>query len=388
LKKNITSEPSGRASKKTTVDTNASLKAAGGKKASSKPSAIGIDLGDKSSRYCILDGEGEIVKEGGVLTNKKAMLQLFSDMARCRIAIEVGSHSPWVNRLLNSLGFQVTVANSRCIPLISASTQKSDRQDAQMLARLVRMDPKLLRPIHHRGEQAQIDLMRIKVRAALVEARTSLVNTARGLTKATGERLPVCDADSMGEKQAEGLPLELQRVLEPLLQQVETLTGKIKECDVELNQIAGEKYPETKLLRQVAGVGPLIAMTYVLTVEDPERFEKSRDVGCYVGLRPKRSESGEKQPQLGITKEGDIYLRKMLVQGAQYILGHHGPDTDLKRWGSQLAQRGGKNAKKRAIVAVARKLGVLLHRLWVSGEVYEPLRNSHARQAAAQKVAA
>jgi transposase len=388
LKKNITCQPSGKPRKKAAVGKKASLKTTVAKKASSKPAAIGMDLGDKSSRYCVLNGEGEIVKEDGVLTTKKAMLQLFSNMARCRIAIEVGSHSPWVNRLLSSLGFEVTVANSRCIPLISASTQKSDRQDAQMLARLVRMDPKLLRPIRHRGEQAQIDLMRIKVRAALMDARTSLVNTLRGLTKSTGERLPACDADYMGEKQAEGLPLELQGVLKPLLQEVENLTAKIKECDGELKQIGEEKYPETGLLRQVKGVGPLIAMTYVLTVEDPERFHKSRDVGCYVGLRPKRSESGERQPQLGITKEGDIYLRKMLVQGAQYILGHQGPDTDLRRWGLKLAQRGGKNAKKRAIVAVARKLGVLLHRLWVSGEVYEPLRNSDARQAAAQKAAA
>jgi transposase len=358
------------------------------RKAGARPSAIGMDLGDKTSRYCVLDEEGEIVKEDSVGTTKKAMLQVFGSMARCRIAIEVGTHSPWVSRLLKSIGFEVTVANSRSIPLISASTQKSDRRDAQMLARLVRVDPELLRPIQHRGETAQSDLMRIKVRAALLEARTSLVNTARGLRKAAGERLPSCDADAMGEKQAEGLPMELQAGLRPLLQQVESLTEKIKACDAELKQIAKEKYQETELLQQVAGVGPLIALTFVLTVEDPERFKKSRDVGSYVGLRPKRSESGEQQPQLGISKEGDIYLRKMLVQGAHYILGRHGPDTDLRRWGLQLAQRGGKNAKKRAIVAVARKLGILLHRLWVSGEVYEPLRNSNARQTARQRAAA
>jgi transposase len=126
----------------------------------------------------------------------------------------------------------------------------------------------------------------------------------------------------------------------------------------------------------------LIALTFVLTIEDRDRFQKSRDVGCYVGLRPKRSESGESQPQLRITKEGDVYLRKMLVQGAHYILGYRGPDTDLKRWGRRLAGQG-KNAKKRAVVAVARKLGILLHRLWVTGEVYEPLRNSRARPVAA-----
>ena len=147
-----------------------------------------------------------------------------------------------------------------------------------------------------------------------------------------------------------------------------------------MEQIARTQYPETQLLRQVSGVGSLIALTFVLTVEDRERFQKSRDVGCYVGLRPKQSESGQSQPQLPISKEGDRYLRTLLVQGAHCIVCRRGPDTDLKRWGLKLASHGGKNAKKRAIVAVARKLAVLLHRLWVTGEVYEPLRNSLAAQ--------
>ena len=142
------------------------------------------------------------------------------------------------------------------------------------------------------------------------------MNAARGLTKAVGERLEKCDADSLGVEQMEGLPAGLQQTLKPLLEQVESLTKKIKESDRELEQIAGTEYPETYLLQQVSGVGTLIALTFVLTVDDRERFQKSRDVGCYVGLRPKRSESGESQPQLRITKEGDIYLRKMLVQGA------------------------------------------------------------------------
>jgi transposase len=184
----------------------------------------------------------------------------------------------------------------------------------------------------------------------------------------------------MGVEKMQSLPLELQETLQPLLQSVESLTEKIKACDVKIEQIARSEYPETELLRQVSGVGTLIALTFILTVEDRERFQKSRDVGCYVGLRPKRSDSGESQPQLRITKEGDIYLRKMLVQGAHYIMGYRGPDTDLKRWGVKLSERGGKNAKKRAIVAVARKLGILLHRLWVTGEVYAPLRNSKQGQ--------
>jgi transposase len=171
------------------------------------------------------------------------------------------------------------------------------------------------------------------------------------------------------------LPAPLAEVLRPLLEQSESLSAQIKTCDARIERIARERYPETALLRQVGGVGILIALTFVLTLEDRGRFQKSRDVGCYVGLRPKRSESGQRQPELRITKEGDPYLRKMLVQGAHYVLGWRGPDTDLRRWGQKLAARGGKNAKKRAIVAVARKLGILLHRLWVTGEVYEPLRH-------------
>ena len=342
------------------------------------PITIGMDLGDKSSRYCMLDEDGEVVQEGSASTTKKAMGKVFGLMPRCRIAIEVGTHSPWVSRLLSGLGHEVIVANARQVKLISASSRKDDRLDAQTLARLARVDPQLLRPIQHRSEKAQEHLMVIRVRAALVEARSSLVNAARGLAKAAGERLPKCGAAQMRGERLQSLPGAVQQALQPLVKEVESLTEKIQACDERVEQIARTEYPETELLQQVSGVGTLIALTFVLTLEDPERFQRSRDVGCYVGLRPKRSESGESQPQLRITKEGDIYLRKLLVQGAHYILGPRGPETDLRRWGLQLAQRGGKNAKKRAVVAVARKLAILLHRLWVSGEVYEPLRNSPA----------
>jgi transposase len=346
---------------------------------------IGMDLGDKTSRYCAIDENGEVLFERSVSTTKKGMAQVFGALGRCRIALEVGTHSPWVSRLLKSFGHEVIVANARQVKLISQSSRKDDKLDARMLARLARIDPELLRPIRHRSEQAQLDLTQIRVRAALVEARTSLVNAARGMAKALGERLPPCDADSLEVERMRELPAALQQVLKPLLEEVESLTEKIHGCDKRIEQIARTEYPETALLRQVSGVGTLIALTFVLTVEDATRFRKSRDVGCYVGLRPKRSDSGENQPQLGISKEGDIYLRKLLVQGAHCILGQRGPDTDLKRWGLKLAARGGKNAKKRALVAVARKLAILLHRLWVTGEVYEPLRNSQTLAVAKQK---
>jgi transposase len=344
---------------------------------------IGLDLGDKTSRYCVLNSEGGIVQEGSVGTTRKAMLEQFGKVQRCRIAMEVGTHSPWLSRLLGELGHEVIVANARQVQLISASSRKDDRVDAETLARLARIDPQLLRPIRHRSEEAQKDLLVIRIRAALVEARTALINSARGLAKALGARLPKCDSDYMDVEQAKGLPAELSKALEPLLEQVEGLTKKIKQLDAEIEQIARTKYPETALLEQLKGVGTLIALTFVLTVEDRDRFEKSRDVGCYVGLRPKRSESGQRNPQLGISKEGDSYLRKLLVQAAHCILGRKGEDSDLRRWGLKLAERGGKNAKKRAIVAVARKLAILLHRLWVTGEAWEPLRKSGAQKAAA-----
>lgn len=347
-----------------------------------RPITIGMDLGDKTSRYCVMEG-GAVVKESSVATTKKGLVQTFGSLRHSRIAMEVGTHSPWVSRLLSSLGHEVIVANPRQLQLITQSSRKDDKVDAKTLARLARIDPDLLRPIRHRSEKAQLDLMQIRVRAGLVEARTALVNSLRGLAKSVGERVPKCDPDALEVSDLAELPGELKAVLMPLVGQVESLTGQIQECDRKLEQIARTEYPETKLLTQVHGVGTLIALTFVLTVEDRDRFSKSRDVGCYAGLRPQRSQSGQSDPQLRITKEGDLYLRKMLVQGAHRILFRNSPDTDLKRWGLRLAERGGKNAKKRAIVAVARKLGILLHRLWVTAEVYEPLRQARtARQAA------
>jgi transposase len=352
-----------------------------------RPLTIGMDLGDRTSRYCILDGNGEQVREGSVGTTKAAMTQLYGQLKKSRIALEVGTHSPWISRLLNAMGHEVIVANPRQLKLITESSRKDDRVDAEMLARLARVDPKLLRPIRQRGEEAQMDLMVIRARAALVEARTALVNAVRGFSKTVGERLAACDTDQMGVEKMAELPAGLQKVLEPLLSQVEALTAGIQKHDREIEQIARVKYPETQLLTQVGGVGTWIALTFVLTVEDKNRFEHSRDVGCYVGLKPKRGDSGESQPQLRITKEGDVYLRTLLVQGAHHILSERSRDSDLKRWGLKLAERGGKNAKKRAIVAVARKLGILLHVLWVTGEVYEPLRNSNAAERQSRKAA-
>src|SRR5271170_6293777 len=337
---------------------------------------IGVDLGDRWSFYCVLNERGEVVREEKLPTTPDAMKRTFEKLPASRIVLETGTHSPWISRLLAGLRHEVIVAHAQKVELITKSSRKDDRHDARTLARLARIDPQLLGPVRHRSAQAQIHLTVIRARAELVRARTALVNAARGLVKSYGERLPKCGTQQVNRELAAELSVELREVIEPLLQEIESLNERIQEYEVRMEKIAKESYPQVALLKQVKGVGTQIALTYVLTLEDPQRFRKSRDVGCFLGLRPGRRNSGQSEPQKHISKEGDRYLRTMLVQGAHYILGPFGEDSDLRRWGLKLAERGGKNAKKRAVVAVARKLAVLLHRLWVSGEVYEPLRNS------------
>src|SRR5947208_12478010 len=337
---------------------------------------IGLDLGDRSSCYCVLDETGSIVLEQRVATTPKALPAAFGAMPRSRIALETGMHSPWVSRLLSGLGHEVIVAHARNVRLIGESRRKDDTLVAQTLARLARIDPGLLCPVKHRSAKAQADLRVIRARAGLVRARTALVNTARGLAKPYGERLRGCNVRNMNPEKADALSPELRRALQPLLAALEALSTRIREYNEAIERLAQDNYPQVTLLKQVKGVGTLIALTFLLTLEDAHRFRKSRDVGCYLGLQPGRRNPGQSEPQMHISKEGDPYLRTLLVQGAQHILGPFGPDCDLRRWGLRLAERGGRNAKKRAIIATARKLAVLLHRLWVSGETYEPLRNS------------
>lgn len=346
---------------------------------------IGIDLGDRSSRYCMVDEGGDMVSEGAVPTTAPALQALFGKMPASRIALEVGTHSPWVSRLLTAMGHEVVVANAHKVKLITASVQKNDRVDARTLARLARIDPALLAPIHHRGEQAQVDLAVIRSRAELMESRTGLINCIRGTAKPFGERVKACDADQVKEGLAEGLSEAVQQAVRPLLRVVETMSQEIAGYDQKIEEMA-KRYPEIELLTAVYGVGTLIALTFVLVIEDPKRFEHSRDVGCYLGLQPRQRESGESKPQLGITKAGDRLLRSYLVQAAHCMLRKKAEESDLRTWGLKKAESGGKRGKKRALVAMARKLAVLLHRLWDSGEVYDPQYNAKAAAQAKRNV--
>jgi transposase len=341
----------------------------------------GLDLGDKYSYLCLIDTDsGEAIEEGRLRTTPETFKRRFASERPMRIAIEAGTHSPWVSRVLEECGHEVLVANARKLRLIYANKRKTDEIDAENLARLARVDPKLLYPLRHRGEEVQAHMAIIRSREALVGIRTQLVNHVRGTVKSFGARLPKCPARSFHKRAQEHVPEALSPALGPILEQIGSLTERIRDYDRELETISKERYPETELLRQVEGVGPLTALAFVLTLEDPYRFERSRSVGAYLGLVPARDHSGERDPQKRISKEGDEMLRKLLVGSAHYILGPFGSDSDLRRHGQKIAARGGKNAKKRAAVAVARKLSVLLHRLWVTGELYDPLYDAHRRQ--------
>jgi len=353
---------------------------------------VGLDLGDRSSRYCILNEAGQKVSEDHLPTTEAGLDSLFAKMTPCRIALEAGTHSPWVSRQLAAMGHEVIVANPRKVRLITESVKKNDRMDAEQLARLARVDPALLSPIRHRGPEAQADLAVIRARAEVVDGRTKMINSARGLAKPMGDRLKQCDADYVKESLADGLSEATQTAIRPQLKLVEAMTKEIGEYDKQIQEIA-KRYPETKVLKQVYGVGTLVALTFILTLEDAERFEHSRDVGPYLGLTRKQRDSGDSQPELGISKAGDVLLRRLLVQAAHCLLRDGAPDSDLKAWGMTKVQavagkKGSKRRKKKAAVAVARKLAVLLHRLWVTGEVYDPQYNRKAAAKGKRKTAA
>jgi transposase len=222
----------------------------------------------------------------------------------------------------------------------------------------------------------------------LVAVRTKLINCVRGMVKSVGGRLPSASGAYFSTKVRGKVPECIRGALLPLLDELESLTDRIREYDSQFEELAKTKYPKTELMRQIPGVGMVTSLAFTLTIDDPNRFHRSRDVGSYLGLRPKQSDSGASKPQLSISKAGDHMMRRLLVNCAQYILGHWGPDCDLRRWGVSLMAHGGKNAKKRAVVAVARKVAVLMHKLWVTGEVYEPIRQTtEAKQAQAAPAA-
>lgn len=334
---------------------------------------VGCDLGDKHTEVYALDRVGKPVLQTKVRTTVAGLGKVFRSFSAARVVIEVSTQSRWVDELARSFGHEVIVANPRQVQLISRSQRKTDRNDAELLARLGRVDPKLLAPVEHRGRSAQVDLVHLRARDALVHARTALVNHVRGVVKSFGARIPRCNTCYFVRFASPVVPDELRQALTPVLEEIDRLTTQIRSYDHWVEVRAREGYPQVAQLTQVQGVGDLVALAYVLTLGSPSRFSKSRTVGAYLGLAPGKNQSGERDPELRISKAGDAFCRRLLVQSAHYILGPFAMDSDLRRWGLALAARGKKAAKSKAAIAVARKLAVLLHRLWVSAERYQPL---------------
>lgn len=337
---------------------------------------IGLDVGDRFTSVCVLDAEGTVTETARVRTTPVALEQRLRTGPRGRVVLETGTHSPWLSRLANACGHEVIVAQARRLQLISQNLSKSDEVDAETLARVGRLDPTLLTPVQHRTAEAQAQLAVLRAREAVVRTRTLLITHVRGAVKTAGSRVPSCSAASFARKAGPALPATLIPALAPLVEQIQALTTQIGAFDRAIECVAATMYPVTAQLQQVRGVGALSALCYVLVLEDPARFRTSRDTGAYLGLRSRRSQSGARDLQLHITKTEDALLRKLVIQSGQYILGPFGGDCDLRRWGLELAGRGGQAAKKRAVLAVTRKLAVLLHHLWSTGVVYEPLHQA------------
>jgi transposase len=334
---------------------------------------IGVDLGDRCHLVVVHDGAGDELDMARVINTRKAIRHYFQDYAGATVALEAGTHSPWISRLLKELGCTVYVGNPRKLRMIWNSKDKTDERDARMLAMVCRVEPKLLSPIKHRSSQAQTDLVLIRSREVLVKNRTALINHVRGVVKATGERLPKCSTSSFAKRCVSEIPTSLAPALEPVMAIICAVSDQIRLLDKKIEVLSRERYPECQVLQTVPGVGPLTSLSFVLTIDDATRFSKSRQVGPFLGLTPRKDQSGESDKQLPITKTGNGYLRRLLVGCAQHIMGPFGAEGPLRTHGMELARRGGKNAKKRAVVAVARKLSVLLHRMWITGEAYDPL---------------
>ena len=335
---------------------------------------LALDLGDR--RTVLARREGDAIVHEELATSRETLRDRLQDLAPCRVVFEAGSQSHWVAWLLEALGHEPIVVHPRRLRMSTESSRKTDRADAEWLLRLGEVDLGILSPVKLRSRRRQADLALLRVRKSLTHMRTQAVQAVRSHAKLFGCALPAGGPHVFPKRARAGLDPELRSVCEPLLRQVERLSRELRAIDARLEQLAARRYPETALLCQVPSVGPLTALSYVLTLQAPERFARSRDAGSATGLVPRKHASGARDPELGITKAGDGELRRLLVLAAHRSLRKIAPDSDLKRAGLRLAARGGKNAKKRAVVATARKLAVLLMALWKSGEVYEPLRQA------------
>jgi transposase len=335
---------------------------------------LGLDVGDRTTHFAAVDGDRVLTERGSFATTPSALSKALSKFRGCKVALEAGSQSMWMCRALKRAGFQVQLIDPRRVQLITKDPRKTDRRDAEMIARLASAMPELLGSIHHRDEQAQADLSIIRARDGLVRVRTLMIQQVRSLAKGFGITLPAASAPAFEKRVRKLVPALLLPAVEPLLESIADTTKRIRASESLLERVTELRYPEAARLReQIRGVGPITAAAFVLSIEEPTRFDDSRKVGSWAGLCPKSFASGDSRPELGISKAGNGYLRRLLLQCAHYITGPFGKDSDLRRFGLRLIARGGSAAKKRAAVAVARKLAVAMHHVWRTGADFDPL---------------
>lgn len=328
----------------------------------------GIDVHQKETEICILNEEGEVIERSRIPTSRKALTAYFDKKARVKLVMEAGGSSQWVSRLIEKQGHEVIVCPPRQIRMIAESTLKSDEIDAEILARLGRIDVGFLGRVTHRSEEVQLLQANLTVRSALVKSRTKWVNTVRGVLRGFGYKVSGGSTGTFHQRCANtDIPEPLMETIRPLLTQLELITEEIERIEEKLNTIACG-FPEVDHLRCIPGVGLLTALSFVLSIDDPERFRRSRDVSAFFGLRPAVRGSGDVKHYGKITKQGDPEIRRLLVQAAHAMMNTK-KDCHLKQWAAKVAARRGKG---KATVALARKLAALMHHLWITGEVFRP----------------
>ena len=333
---------------------------------------IGIDIGDKVNFTCILNNKGEVLVNKEIPNNKAAMKEYFDGIEKASIAIEAGTHSPWIEKLLVAIGHDVFVCNPRELVAVTQNIKKSDKKDPEILAGMLLTGKHLLKQVFHAREDAMRDFLLIKSRRALVKARTILINNSRGVVKTFGERIsPGLTADAFHKYAGETLKKETFEKIEDLVEVIGKATEHILKYEKDIETLIKNKYPAAQLLQSINGVGPLTSLAFVLTIDDPKRFEHSRDVGAFLGLVPRRDQSGDIDKQLPITKAGSKLLRSLLLNCANYILSEKGEDNQIKRFGLKIRGDGTSKSKvNKAKVAVARKLSVIMHQMWISNKPF------------------
>ena len=329
---------------------------------------IGADVSDRTTKICVMTkaegGERRIVLETTCATTKAGLEEAFSKFDRSwPVAFETGTHCRWMDGVFRKMGFKTIVGNPGKIPSITKSNTKNDRNDARELARLAIADPAMLHPVFLRDEVYQQMLRFHHARNMLISQRTQSINQIRGFAKSVGHRIECSSTEKFHEQGKAGWPRELEECAWPLMGMLKTINLKIKAYDKLIARLA--ERPEFKSMvervRVVYGVGIIGSTVFVAAIGGrPDRFAHTRDIGPYFGMIPKQEQSGDDDKQLHITHAGADIVRTTLVECAGVVMMDKSKDTDLKLKGLRIAMHGGKIARKKAKVAVARGLAVAM----------------------------